>query len=112
MRSLLAAGIAATGSAAELTWVTPEVIAAQGIEPWTELPIWLPPDHEYKAMHAGDVEKAHAAGLRTRPVEETVADTWAWLSALGAPPPQRADLPPHGLSEERERAALFAMRTA
>jgi nucleoside-diphosphate-sugar epimerase len=112
MRTLLEAGVAATGSGATLTWVSPEVIAAQGIEPWTELPIWLPPDHEYRALHDADVEKIHAAGLVTRPAAETVADTWAWLSALGGTPPQRPDLPAHGLDPEREREALFAMRTA
>ncbi|HEY6760361.1 MAG TPA: NAD-dependent epimerase/dehydratase family protein [Baekduia sp.] len=112
MRSLLEAGVEATGGRATLTWVAPEILAEQGVEAWTELPIWLPPDHEYAALHGADVEKAHAAGLRPRPAEDTVRDTWAWLSALGAPPPQRPDIPPHGLSEERERAALFAMRTA
>ncbi|WCB94140.1 hypothetical protein DSM104299_02868 [Baekduia alba] len=112
MRSLLEAGVAATGGAARLTWVTPAVIAQQGIEPWSELPIWLPPDHEYAAMHAADVERAHAAGLRTRPVRDTVRDTWAWLRALAGAPPQRDDIPPHGLDPERERAALSAMRTA
>jgi hypothetical protein len=112
MRSLLEAGVAVTGGAATLTWVTPEVIAEQGIEPWSELPIWLPPAHEYRAMHAANVEKAHAAGLVTRPVDETVRDTWAWLSALGGAPPQRSDIPPHGLDAEREQAALLAMRAA
>jgi nucleoside-diphosphate-sugar epimerase len=111
MGSVLEAAREVTGGAATLTWVPPDVIARQGIEPWSELPIWLPPDHEYRAMHAADVEKAHAAGLVTRPAEETVRDTWAWLSALDGSPPQRADIPPHGLSPEREQAALFALRT-
>jgi hypothetical protein len=31
------------------------------------------------------VDRAVAWGLRTRPVEETVADTWAWLQAEGYP---------------------------
>ncbi len=55
-----------------------------------------------------DVERAHAAGLRCRPVGETVADTWAWMTALDGPPPVRDGIPPHGLSPERERAALDA----
>ena len=32
-----------TGSDAELVWVSPETVEAAGVEPWTELPIWLPP---------------------------------------------------------------------
>ena len=84
--------------------------AAQ-IEPWSELPMWLPPDHEYAALHAANVERAHAAGLQCRPVYETVADTWAWLSTLKEPAPLRADLPPPGLDRAHERAALAAWHT-
>jgi nucleoside-diphosphate-sugar epimerase len=112
MGSLLEAGLAATGSAARLVWVAPGPILAAGVEPWTELPIWLPPEHEFAALHAIGVEKAHAAGLVTRPVAETVADTWAWLQALGQRPPLRPDLPPPGLGAERERALLLAQTGA
>jgi 2'-hydroxyisoflavone reductase len=44
-----------------LVWATPEVIAGCGIEPWTELPIWLPPGTDYEGMHGCGVER------RTRP---------------------------------------------
>jgi 2'-hydroxyisoflavone reductase len=91
-----------------LRWVQPDVIERAGIEPWTELPIWLPPDHEYAGMHAANVERAHAAGLRCRPVRETVADTWAWMESLDGPAPLRADRPAPGLSAAAERAALAA----
>jgi 2'-hydroxyisoflavone reductase len=110
MGSLLDAARAATDSDADLVWATPEQIAEAGIEPWSELPIWLPPDHELRALHAIGVEKAHAVGLTTRPVEETVRDTWAWLESLGRRPPLRPDLPPPGLPPEREAAALTAIR--
>ena len=42
---------------------------------------------------------ALAAGLRTRPLEETVRDTLAWVRSGEAP----AD-PPAGLDREKERA--------
>jgi len=93
---------------AELRWTAAEVIEEYEIEPWTELPIWLPLGTEYEGLHGMDVERAHAAGLRCRAVTETVADTWAWMAALGGPPPVRGGIPPHGLSPERERAALSA----
>jgi 2'-hydroxyisoflavone reductase len=80
MRTLLEAARDVTGGGARLVWTPPEEVEG---EPWDEVPIWLPPDHEYAALHDIDVEKAHAAGLRTRPMHETVADTWAWLSASG-----------------------------
>jgi nucleoside-diphosphate-sugar epimerase len=93
---------------ARLVWVDPNVIERAGIEPWTELPIWLPPGHEYEGLHAADVERARSAGLRCRPVQETVADTWAWMQSLGGEPPLRSDRPAPGLSAEAERAALAA----
>jgi 2'-hydroxyisoflavone reductase len=93
-----------------LRWLDPAAVLEAGIEPWTELPVWLPPDHEFAGMHAADVERAHAAGLRCRPLHGTVADTWAWLSGLDGPPPLREDLPAPGMSAERERAALARAR--
>ena len=105
MRSLLEAAKAATGSAARLVWVAPEVIERAGIEPWTELPVWVPPDSEEIGLHTGDVAAAYAAGLSCRPVEETVMDTWAWLQAEGDPPVQGAG-PVHGLDADRERETL------
>jgi 2'-hydroxyisoflavone reductase len=109
MGSLLEACHSVAGATdAALTWVAPEAIAAAGIEPWTELPIWLPEDHEYAAMHDADVERAHAAGLRCRAVLDTVADTWRWLSALAVPPALRAGAMPAGLAPDREREVLRA----
>jgi nucleoside-diphosphate-sugar epimerase len=106
MGSLLEAACEVTGGRATLRWIDPTILAQHDVEAWTELPIWLPPDHEYAALHGANVEKAHAAGLTTRPAEATVADTWAWLQALDGPPPLRADLPPHGIAPEREQAIL------
>ena len=107
MGSLLEACRSVAGAGdATLTWVAPEAIAAAGIEPWTELPIWLPADHEYAAMHDSDSERAHAAGLHCRPVRDTARDTWSWLSALPAPPPLREGAMPAGLAPDREREVL------
>jgi len=103
MRSLLEAAKAATGSAARLVWVSPEIIARAGIQPWTELPVWTPPGTDEMRLHTGDVSAAYAAGLACRPVEETVADTWAWLQAEGDPDPGAN---PPGLDPDREREAL------
>jgi 2'-hydroxyisoflavone reductase len=108
MRSLLEAARQATGSSARLVWVSPEVIEAAGIEPWTQLPVWLPPDGEAAGLHAGDVSKAYATGLTCRPVEQTVTDTWAWLQAEGDPP----GLAKHGVDPARERAVLARLAGA
>ena len=106
MGELLETCTRVTGSDAELRWTAPETILAAGIEPWTDLPIWLPPGELHDTMHKGDVAKAIGAGLRCRPVTDTVADTWHWLQELGGPPPQRPDRRPVGLNTEREKKIL------
>lgn len=95
-----------TGSDAELRWTDPHLILEAGIQPWMDLPVWLPPGEMHETMHQGDVEKAFAAGLRCRPVEETVADTWTWLQSLGGVAPQRPDRPVLGLDPETEAKVL------
>lgn len=108
MATLLEAGREVTGGKASLVWVTPAVIEAAGIEPWTELPVWVPPTGEYAGLHDSDVSAAYAAGLSCRPVTETVADTWRWLQAEGYPP-ARPGRPAHGLDPERERQVLASL---
>ncbi|WP_250571492.1 NAD-dependent epimerase/dehydratase family protein [Streptomyces sp. Tu10] len=108
MGELLEACVRVTGSDAELRWTDPEVLLAAGVEPWSDLPIWLPPGELYDTLHRGDHTRAYAAGLRCRPVEETVADTWTWLRALGGAAPQRPDRPAVGLDPLLE-AKLLAL---
>ncbi|WP_344260941.1 NAD-dependent epimerase/dehydratase family protein [Streptomyces sodiiphilus] len=108
MESFLRACARATGSGAELRWTEPEKILAAGVRPWTELPVWAPPGEMHGAVHGSDVSKALAAGLRCRPVEETVADTWAWLRSLPGDAPQRSDRPRLGLDPETEERVLNA----
>ncbi|QXE37228.1 SDR family oxidoreductase [Streptomyces sp. GMY02] len=106
MGELLDACVRVTGSDAELCWTAPEPILAAGIQPWTDLPIWLPPGELHDMLHRGDVSKALASGLRCRPVAETVADTWSWLTSVGGEAPQRPDRLPVGLSPEQEAKLL------
>jgi nucleoside-diphosphate-sugar epimerase len=91
-----------TGGGAELDWVDDAFLTAAGVEYWTELPIWIPPDDEAYALHQGEVSRALAWGLRIRPVRETVSDTWDWVSRVdadGSAPSPRDGI---GMSPERE----------
>ncbi|MDH2425438.1 NAD-dependent epimerase/dehydratase family protein [Sphaerisporangium sp. TRM90804] len=110
MRTLLEACVKVTGSDAELWWAGPEPILAAGVQPWTDLPIWLPPGELDDHIYSGDVSKAVAAGLRCRPAEQTVADTWAWLRRIGGEPPMRPDRPSVGLDPAVEAALLEGLR--
>ena len=75
----------------------------QGVQPWSELPLWIAStDPEYAGFNR-DLTRAAAAGLRTRPLRETIA---AVLDE-GIPPPddrRRAGK----LTREREAALLAA----
>ncbi|WP_411104634.1 NAD-dependent epimerase/dehydratase family protein [Streptomyces sp. cmx-4-9] len=106
MGSLLDACAEATGAAAEPRWTDAAAIEKAGVEPWTELPVWLPEGELHDYMFGADVTKAHRAGLACRPVEETVADTWAWLQSLDGPAPQRADRPSRRITAEQEAVLL------
>ncbi|MQY32959.1 hypothetical protein SRB17_09190 [Streptomyces sp. RB17] len=107
MGELLDQCVRVTGADAELRWTDPEVILAAGIEPWTELPVWVPPDTElYACVHRTDVSRALATGLVCRPPAETVADTWRWLTEIGGEAPIRPDRTATGVDPEVEARVL------
>ncbi|MGH3332689.1 MAG: NAD-dependent epimerase/dehydratase family protein [Nocardioidaceae bacterium] len=97
-----------TGRHSELVWVPAEAIEAAGLSGWTQLPIWVPPTGELAGLHDGDVSAAHAEGLRCRPMNETVADTWLWLQDEGFPPPM-GNRPVVGLDPDLEQRVLDAL---
>jgi 2'-hydroxyisoflavone reductase len=88
------------GSDAEIVWVDSEFLVAQEVGEWMELPLWLS-DPAYRAMQLTPAERATAAGLRHRPLEETVRDTLEWVQGGEAP----LD-PPAGLAREKEQQVL------
>jgi hypothetical protein len=104
MGELLEAVREVSGSRAELVWVSPQLVEQQGIEAWTELPIWLPPDGEAAGLHAGDVTAAFNHGLSCRPFAATAADTWSWLQTEGDPAALAQGSV--GLAPEKEAQAL------
>jgi len=78
---------------ADLTWVTDEFLQEHEVDPWMELPLWLP-DPEWAGMHATDVSRAVAAGLRFRALEETLrgAATAPEADGVGLTPEREAEL--------------------
>ncbi|MBB2948179.1 nucleoside-diphosphate-sugar epimerase [Actinoplanes lutulentus] len=106
MGELLDTANAVTGGHADLRWTDPQTILDAGIAPWTQLPIWLPPGNLHAFLHQGDTSRARAAGLRCRPIQDTVTDTWTWLSSLPGEAPQRADRPVVGLDPALEQKLL------
>jgi 2'-hydroxyisoflavone reductase len=82
METVLRACIAAARSDATLRWVPDARLEREGVQPWTELPLWIPEsDPEANGFLNVPIARALAHGLRLRPLEATVADTLAWASA-------------------------------
>ena len=69
----------ASGSDARFPWVDEAFLLANGVAPWSELPLWLP--EVDNGVMAVDFQRAIAAGLAFRPLAETVQETLAWLRA-------------------------------
>ena len=106
---LLADCVAATGSDAELVWVDEAFLVEHGVEEWTELPLWTTGGPDTAAVWLPSSAKALAAGLRCRPVSETVRDTWEWVSSGGADAlPVYRELPQHGIDPTKEQTILAA----
>ena len=107
MSALLGASRTITNADAQFIWVPSDFALERGIQPWTEMPIWISPD--MYGFYNFDTSKAVAAGLICRPMIETVADTWN--SILTEPQP---DLPPGrvppGISKEKELNVLAAWK--
>jgi len=82
MAGMLEACRAAAGTDATLTWVEDEFLVARDVQPWSELPMWLPAQHGAHARVSN--ARALAAGLAFRPTVETARDTLAWDVATPA----------------------------
>lgn len=100
--------IAATGSDARPRWIDEPALAGAGVEPWAELPLWMP-ESAAGTWRMGTA-RAQAAGLRCRPLAETIADVAAWLRDGGERElgDWRAEHRPAPLSAARE-AQLLAL---
>jgi nucleoside-diphosphate-sugar epimerase len=74
-----------------------------GVDIWMgprSLPLWID-DPGWRGMNSRDTSRARAAGLTTRPLEQTYADVLAWEDARPQPGPHGA-----GLTDAEERSLL------
>lgn len=88
-------------SNATFMWVDEGFLLAVGVQPWMELPLWIPDTEEYRGFSAVNCTKAISDGLSFRPLAETIQDTLAWVTTRPSDTPWRA-----GLKRERERELL------
>ncbi|MGW5095126.1 NAD-dependent epimerase/dehydratase family protein [Streptomyces nodosus] len=103
-RGFLDTCLSETGGAGAPVWAGPEILAEQSVTQWTELPLW----RTHAGVWAVDSGRAVAAGLRCRPIADTIRDTWRWWAGDGRPVdhPRRAQ---HGITPEKEAKILASM---
>jgi 2'-hydroxyisoflavone reductase len=105
MGDLVDACVAASADPPVSAWVDEKTLLDFHVEPWTGLPLWIPSTDADSAGFMGvDCDRAHAVGLFTRPLDETVRDTAAWLAAR-----ENAGAWQHVLSASREQLLLSAI---
>jgi 2'-hydroxyisoflavone reductase len=92
-----------SNSEATFTWVNKDFLEASDVQPWSNLPLWLPADTDDAYWAAVDISKALETGLTFRPLNETVKDTLDWANSRSVEHTWRA-----GLTAEREKELLAA----
>lgn len=94
---------AALKSNATFTWASADFLAKKKVEPWSDMPVWIPPAGEMAGFSKISTKRALDKGLTFRPVGDTARDTLAWFAKL---PPERQGKLKAGLAPERETALL------
>jgi 2'-hydroxyisoflavone reductase len=100
MGEVLATCRVAAESDASFTWVDEPFLLENKVEPWTELPLWVP--RASVAFFESSDDRARSAGLTFRPLEQTVRDVLAW-DRTRPPGPRK-----NGLAPQREAQLLAA----
>lgn len=95
----------ASASEWSLTWVPEPFLEQQGIQPWSDMPAWVP---GYPMMYV-DASASVAAGLRYRPIPLTARDTLQYENGRSA---EESGDRGFSLSAEREREVLDAWKAS
>lgn len=104
-KEFVARGTAAFDNIATPVWADPAVLAEHDVKAWEDLPFIASFDGTDSAYLSMDNGRAVGAGLRQRPLEETLIDTMDWWRKHRAGDDLRA-----GMNSEREASLLKAVQ--
>jgi 2'-hydroxyisoflavone reductase len=96
---------AITTSDAKFTWVNTDFLEEQKVNPWSDMPVWIPPRGEYAGFARVSIKRALDKGLTFRPLADTSRDTLEWYKSR--PAEQKAKMFA-GLTQQRETEVLAA----
>jgi 2'-hydroxyisoflavone reductase len=106
MGDLITASLRASpGAGTKATWVPEDFLAKRWKPEELDLPPWSPMSGDTAGASLTSTARAQKAGLKTRPMQETVHDTLAWFQSL---PPERQAKPRAGLDPQKEMDTLRA----
>jgi len=94
-------------AAPKATWLPAEFLAEQKVEPWSEMPVWLPAKGDEAAFAGTSNQAALGKGLKISPLKKTVDDTLAWH--LTRPAAEREKMKA-GIAADKEAAVLAAWK--
>ena len=83
-----------SGSVAAFHWASVDFLQEHEVAPWSDMPVWIPDTEEDAGFSRVDVSKAMDAGLKFRPLEETIRDTIAWAETRPTDHKWRSGLDP------------------
>jgi 2'-hydroxyisoflavone reductase len=105
MGELLAACKKGSGSNASFTWIDAAFLEEKKVEPWSDMPAWVPPIGDAAGFSRINCSRAIGKGLTFRPILATVEGTLQWWKTL---PAERQSKLKAGISPEREAEVLAA----
>ena len=86
-------------------WIPTDFLTLHGVQPWSDMPVWLPAEGNQAAFAATPVDRALKAGFKVRALQSTVDDTLSWH--LTRPDAARSALKA-GLARDKEARVLAA----
>jgi 2'-hydroxyisoflavone reductase len=105
MGELLDACKRVSGSVSTVHWASVEFLKEHEVQPWSDMPVWIPDTGEDAGFSRVDVSKAIDAGLKFRPLEDTIRDTIAWAEQRPEDHEWRA-----GLNPDKETSLLALLK--
>lgn len=93
----------AAGTSPEFIRMSEEFILENNVAPYTELPLWVP--ESWSGTDHVDISKALSAGLRFRPLSQTIADTLSFDRSRSGHTLRS------GLSPERESELILLLKS-
>jgi 2'-hydroxyisoflavone reductase len=97
----------AARSNATFTWADAAFLEKQRVQPWSDMPAWVPNMGDTAGFAKVSIARALKAGLTFRPIDDTVKATLDWFRTE---PEERRSKLRAGLTRERETKVLAAWK--